>query len=370
MPPYVVHTDVLNQVQMEMRKSDDLAASLRGVFEEIASCDAYAEWAELQQFAGVAFSCPPDLEYARTNKTKWLLNRLALADYDEILVRINRTGEHLFLTDGLWVPGTYRVFPFDDESDRIGETCTRLGWDDWATCVIDPAMGCGHNLLRARGDARRYGFDINARALSYAAINAAINEVPVGLLGVNDVADGLPPLFNQNRDDNVLVLCNMPFALTPELGTLPRSAEGGRFGYELTLRALDAVAQLATALGPGSELRCLMLAYSVGNLAADSWAVPDYARTIFDAEQVTWHLLEDELLWRVNGTKDQPNPMPLKDLELKADCRFYVQPPLKPDDVREGYRALTRELEHEGYDHLAYGVVEIRGRGREETPGT
>ncbi len=74
---------------------------------------------------------------------------------------------------------------------------------------------------------------------------------------------------------------------------------------------------------------------------------------------MTWHPLIDEPLWRVNGKKEQPNPMPLENLALKADCRFDVVDPSRRAEIREGYRALVQECAGKGWDHLAYGIIEV-----------
>ena len=58
----------------------------------------------------------------------------------------------------------------------------------------------------------------------------------------------------------------------------------------------------------------------------------------FGESNVGWHLWPDERFWRVNGTKDQINPMPLELLSLKADCRFHV----RRDKDRPGSAATTK----------------------------
>jgi hypothetical protein len=356
---HVLQSDVLNQVQMELRRSPKACADLRTILLDIGASPTYGAWVSEAQFHGTTFSHAADLPFTHDQDRKYLLHRLALADYLELLVKITVASDRVFITDGLWVPAEYRVFPFADESDRLMNHCSSVGWSDWATCIIDPAMGCGHSLLRYPGSARRYGFDINTRALSYAAVNAAVNDVGVSLLGVNDVRNGLPPMFGQSDAERVLVIANMPFALAPEPESLPRSAEGGRYGYELTYNALEAVSQLERSLAHQSRLRALVLAYSVGSVSDNRWLVHRHAEELFGPERVKWHLLAEEKLWRINGRKQQPNPMPLASLELKADCQFYVRDPARREAVREGYRVLERELAENGCDHLAYGILEI-----------
>ncbi len=344
--------DEINEVQMELRKAPGDAAALRELLLEIAGSASYAEWLDREQFEGRPFEHPPARDLA-------LLERLALAKERSLAVRVNVCEDLALVTDGLWVDAAHRVFPFADEGALLKRRCDQLGWSDWATCLIDPATGCGHNLLMYEGSARRYGFDVSARSLSYAAVNATLNSVPVALLGLNDVQDGLPAVFAPRGPERVLMIANMPFELSPLRDALPPSAEGGYFGYELTRAALNAAAGLEEQLDADSRLRCLLLTYSVGCLAEDRWAVAEHAERCFGAGRVTWHPLTDEPLWRVNGKKEQSNPMPLDNLALKADCRFDVRDPARREEIREGYHDLVRDCAANGWDHLAYGIIEV-----------
>jgi hypothetical protein len=256
------------------------------------------------------------------------------------------------------VDPSIRAFPFSDESDLVIKACEEGGLMDWATCLIDPATGCGHNLLRYSGKGiRRFGFDRNSRALAYSGINAVLNGVPSASFANADIRNGITPVFRQGQDEKVLVVANMPFALVPNSEQIARSAQGGRRGDELTAALIDAIAALPEHLSRASELRCVILAYSVGSAEDDSWVVPKYASKQFGAENMQWHLWPDEKLWRVNGKKEQDNPMPLDLLKLKADCRFYVRGDVNPEKLRRDYEQLARELAGEGLFHLGYGVM-------------
>src|SRR4029077_6553198 len=129
------------------------------------------------------------------------------------------------------------------------------------------------------------------------------------------------------------------------------------------MEALARVEALERSLGRDSQLRCLVLTYTVGCKAEDRWAVPQRALELFGPERVRWQLLSEERLWRINGKKEQDNPMPLDRLGLKADCRFYVPPGANREEIRAGYRALASERHDFGWDHLAYGVIAIEARG-------
>jgi methylase of polypeptide subunit release factors len=352
--------DDLNQLLMWLQDNSEQAPLLRDVLREIASHPNYGEWEKEQQFEGDLFRLHHSLAFASDEK-RWLLESKLLVKNDALRVKINLCGDQAFITDGLWVDPSIRAFPFSDESDLVARACEENGWMDWATCVIDPATGCGHNLLRYAGSGvRRYGFDRNSRALAYAAINAALNGIGDVALANNDIHNGIPPVFAQGANERVLVLANMPFALVPNRDQIARSAQGGTYGYELTTALIDALEALPEQLSGLSELRCVILAYSIGCLDSDSWFVPEYASRRFGVDRTDWKLWLDQKLWRVNGRKEQENPMPLDLLRLKADCRFYVRGEVARVGLRREYEGLTKKLANEGFDHLAYGVITAR----------
>ncbi len=360
--------DDLNQILLLLQEDPDRAQELRAILLEVARHESYAEWQKEYEFEGKLFRLHRSLAFANDDQRR-LLEGLRLVQKDVLRVRINARDPQVFITDGLWVSPSIRVFPFADESDLVIRACVEQGWMDWASCVIDPAVGCGHNLLRYEGDdVRRYGFDRSARALAYAAINTLLNGVEQTTVGVNDIGNGIPPAFTAAEGERVLVVANMPFALVPNPDTIARSTDGGRYGYQLTIDLLEAVDALAAQLDERSELCCVALAYSVGSKQSDRWVVPDRAYEMFGRRDSSggegvgaeWRLWEQEPLWRVNGEKKQPNPMPLVRMETKADCRFYVREEARRAAVRADYRALTEELAKKGLDDLAYGAVLIR----------
>ena len=60
-------------------------------------------------------------------------------------------------------------------------------------------------------------FDINPRALAYAAVNRALNGIPGQdcVLALNDIRAGIPRAVLPGRDEHVLILANMPFGPAP-----------------------------------------------------------------------------------------------------------------------------------------------------------
>jgi methylase of polypeptide subunit release factors len=84
--------------------------------------------------------------------------------------------------------------------------------------------------------------DINPKALRYARINAALNRVP-------NVRTVLSDVFDQINDPGNLIISNPPY-LIDSSARLYRHG-GGEFGFELSLRIVDASID---RLSPGGRL--------------------------------------------------------------------------------------------------------------------
>ena len=358
-----VEQDVLDQLHRIIRSDPEERAVLRDVLRQIAARDEYAEWERTEQYSGSPFLLPPNV-HLRNDAEQRALERFGLVGGDELRVRISTDGETLLLTDGLWVPREVRVFPFRDESDLLLRHAREMVLTEWTTFLVDPGTGCGHTVLRfANGmPIARCGFDVSARALTYAALNACINDIDSPLLALHDIDVGLPRFLSGVVGERILILANMPFALSPRSIRNDVSLGGGPYGYELTTAVFEAMKRAEDENEGRSEFRAVVLAYSVGRKLDEQWYVAERARAIFGHERITWHLLEDERLWRVNGKKEQPNPMPLSALSLKAECRFTFPERTDRAALARDYDALTDRLRQEGFDHLAYGIVEIGER--------
>ncbi len=359
--------DELNHLLLVLQERPDEAQRIARVLKTVATHPTYERWAAEAQYDEKLYRLDSELSFA-DDADRRLLEAKGLVDHDSILrVKLNHADEQVFLTDGLWIPAAFRTFSFVDESELIRREVRAQGWEDWATCVIDPACGAGHNALMHSGlaETRRYGFDRNARASTLASINALLTGTAAARFGVNDVRSGLPPVFSNSKTERVLILGNMPFALSPKRHSIARSSEGGRYGYELTLDLLDALSKLEGFVRRGTEMRSVVLMYTVGNAQTNTWHVPQSAIELFGADRVKWHLWDDEKLWRVNGKKEQPNPMPVANLALKADCRFHVRDDSQREEVRRGYDLLARDLESQGLHDLAYGVLTIEHQSKQ-----
>ena len=104
--------------------------------------------------------------------------------------------------------------------------------------VLDIGTGCGIQALHASRHARRVvATDTSERALDLAAVNAALNEVPL------DLRHGslLDPVRDGERFG--LVVSNPPFVITPRTGAVPtfEYRDGGMPGDSLVARLVSRV---------------------------------------------------------------------------------------------------------------------------------
>jgi len=260
--------------------------------------------------------------------------------------RINVIHTQIFITDAPWMLRCGGVFPWEDEALLLlqeidGKTAERL---------VDIGVGCGHTLVAAEWTGRRLGIDHSGRAIALAGLNARLNSMDADF-AMGDVCDHS---FQVPEGSSAsLIVANLPFAAHPALTPLPATSAGGTDGLSLVTAFLNAVA----ARG-GDDTRLIALAYTPFDSSSHRTAIEDTTRRIFPGLRVQWRTFENEPMWRVNGTKSQPNPMPLASLARKAHCRFSFA----PDDrsaAREGYLMLETELARAGWDSLAFGVLRV-----------
>ena len=350
----MMQQDDLNILRLRLRREPGLVNELREALVGLASTPEYAAWDEEEQFQGSPFHIPSSQHLV-------VLERVGLVAPDRtLLVKINLCDGDVFLTDGLWVPGEIRVFPFHDESDNMATYWRSAGLEGWATCLIDPTAGCGQDLIRYKGTCRRYGFDISTRSLTFCTLNAALAGTHPVFWGIHDLYDDVYPVSQLGQLERILFLIDAPSTISAT-STLPTSSDGGGHGTSHSVAALEAVARFEVGLWSNDEVRVIMSSYSLGNTRTDRWLLVDAARKLFRGSRVRWTLLTTEPMWRVDGRKRQPNPMPLQLLPTKADCRFYVEN-IDREKARNAYERLALSLRAEGWDALGYGILEILPR--------
>lgn len=336
--------------------------------EEIYNLDEYRDWLANGQFASSKslrsrFQIPSGFRPSdgiSTSSSKWTLENYGLLNGAFLEAKIDKHHGRIHLTDGPWAEKAFRVYSYTDESERILEylqsTCATEEFD----LFVDPACGCGHHGIGLSSIEQRISLDINLRALAFCRINAILCEVPQMLCGLNDLRDGLPSPLNLLSSESCLVAINMPFAIFPKQKGLPQALaqDGGDRGAELTFAALGALRQFADRSKLIKKFRFVVLFYSLGCATTDSWEVVDRAKQIFPDGSVTHSILSDEKMWRIDGKKEQVNPMPLELLRLKGECK-HTYSEIDRKNAVEGYVRLQNSFESQGYSHLGYGLLDI-----------
>jgi hypothetical protein len=281
-----------------------------------------------------------------------------MAEVDSSQVRVNTFRDKMFATDpeSLRAPG--RVYPYLDEAECIVRYIEERGYDATAEAFIDLAAGYGPITvgcpLQVR-NAIRLGYDICSRAIQYAAFNAAGNESRAEF-GLWDIRDGVAPSVPRLDVKNFLFSANMPFLSDPESLRLAADCRGMR-SSSLTLATLTALKRFSGGLQDGQTGRAVVLAYALQN--EEGCGLVQHAQAVFGADRVRWRVPEDARIYRVNGLKSCPNPMPLTKLPLKAECAYTVDDSQR-DRLRLEYQNTVGELYAKGFTTLVMGLLDIQ----------
>lgn len=353
----IMPTESLHTIKLQLRDHPKTIEKVISYAKMVLNHSKYKEWLDGPEQGG-PFPVPPDLS-ADNQALKRTFDELGLIVDDILLVKITQISDKICFTDGLWVPKEFRVFPFSDESQRLLEYVRARGLCDWPDILIDPATGCGHHINAMAHVKQKVAADYNSRAVAYCDLNRLLNGTDNAIVCVNDIQCGLPMIEPTIEHKKILLMVNMPFALSPSENTLPLSADGGETGARMTFKALDALKRFAEENGARSAIRAILLHYSVGNEAADQWEVLDKAVSLFGQDNIEHTILRGHGMWRVRGKKEQRNPMDVKYLSLKADDPWYVTPS-KSEQVKQGYELLAQKLLHKGWTHVGYGILDIK----------
>jgi len=275
-------------------------------------------------------------------------------------LRINKMEYANVLTDQPSVKGFDRTFPYSDEAQLMIEYVKEKGYHEWADMLIDPACGAGHIAIGCPLKDRhavRVALDASSRALEFTAINRYCNGTDM-MIGLNDVGDGLSQ-WDHSEAQRILFMANMPFAPDPcaTNGFLPMASSSDERGSKHTLLALRAFKEFAHGLTDGRAARAIVLVYTIFDEAADRYDLVEQARRLFPG-RVSWEFLNDTKVWRINGVKSFPNPMPLELMAERANCRFDVADSRR-EHARRSYESLAERLKKEGWSHLACGILDI-----------
>ncbi|MBA2676322.1 hypothetical protein [Ramlibacter sp.] len=348
----MIDTDSIFLATSRLAEDGALRAAAVAQLKAVCGSPAYRDWQ----------SSPSQLRPFKlpASFTVDALNTLGLVQDGALGVRVNLIGQSTVLTDGVWVDARIRVFPFADESEAILAYCRRRGLVHWADTVIDLATGSGHNLAFFGNGVRRIGMDINPRALAYFHCNHVLNEQTdrVGML--NDIRDGFAGVVGGAAGSRTLVLGNLPFGLASTRDMLALTSNGGDNGLQLQGAAFRAIAAFRQT-PQGAHAHAVLLGYSLGNAATKQWELVDLAKSIVGADSVVFDVPAHEGLLRVDGRRTMANPSPLRPaLDMAGGCRLYHPDPVA---ARTRYAALSDRFIAQGFNDLAYVIVEIAPAG-------
>lgn len=283
-----------------------------------------------------------------------LLKSKLIDSASKVRYRLNILYNCIFITDGPWNIHSGGIFPYSDESEQILEYVKAHAIDKITHGIVDIGCGCGHVSIAYWGEGARFAFDINPRAGYFIAINSIINQRKVRYKTL-DISKGLPTELKEVLSEKTLFVVNMPHALSPSPDILTKTSDGGETGLEPTVAALNALLPFC-----GSNSVAVVLCYSLGNLKQSKWDIVDQAAKSFHEDTIQWELLEGTRIWRINGKKEQPNPMVLREgLPKKADCKLYIKDE-KREEVKHSYNQLVDLLESKGWEVLGCGILKIR----------
>lgn len=352
-----------------------LVGALRDYLNAVYDSAEYQQWLAGDQYLGDrSFKGKPSEPFEASQRfptLKHLLTGHALVSSGKLQVKIDRHFDRVHITDGFWVPALDRVFPTCDESEIVCNAIRRLVPHSENLYLLDPACGSGHHSLGLKDYcSRRASFDVSGRALAFARFNSILNGDSRHLVAYGDIKDGICEEAIPLETSHMVFAVNMPFAIPPERSDakvrFSFAQDGGNEGSEFTLAALSAIRKFMDRGLKYAALDAVVLCYSLGKELGDgnwSWSLESVAREHFPDSDVSFELLQEERLWRVNGKKEQENPMPLEKIVLKADCRHTFSDSVR-DQKRDAYSERVRELKSRGYSHLGYGIIHIRGGGR------
>src|SRR6185436_2485449 len=228
--------------------------------------------------------------------------------------RVEMIGDCLLLTDSVerYQLGPDGVFPFADESTLLVDWLADQHGYPRDLCVFDPFAGCGALCLAATSSARRFGIDINRRAVLYARQNAAINSLPAQFLAAHSLDDSSWRL-TAGAGPRHLIVSNPPFAPCPLefRGSLAVSSGGGDDGL------FYVVGTLKGAMRRLLDFKFALMCYSLVGPAGVRVINAVHALDVDDRlGHVRWYHLEGELMWRVGGRKRIPSPLALSQVPM------------------------------------------------------
>ena len=215
-----------------------------------------------------------------------------------------------------------------------GRTLAELTIRTPASRALDLGTGSGIQALNVAGFAGAVtGTDISARALRFAAFNAALNDLHVDLRA----GDGLDPVRGERFD---LIVSNPPFVITPRSAAPTITyRDGGRRGDDFVAALVQA---LPGHLAPGGIAQMLA-----------NWEIPRGASWAERIEDWTARLGTD--VWVIQ--REMTDPAHYAETWLRDGG-------LSPERDREGweraYRAYLDDFASRDVEAIGFGYITLR----------
>lgn len=341
----MISTDDLTKIYMDLSAGDKSHA----VFAEIDALwatESYKAWHTDKGNHIRPFHIEGAWKYLRTS---------GLVDDSSLQVRINKIGNRYFLTDGPWLSHRFAAFPYSEEAESLLDYAYHERLHLWADTIVDMSAGCGHTPLGMETEADRYVYDINARALGYARLNALINRLPQSRVSIalNDVKRSLPVSLLSSHGRRVLFLFNTPFVPNPSpssLEAMPISVDGGAEGEDMQVRSFEVVADFHDRF-PDRQVQALFLTWSFGRFRDGYWELQDKCDRILNAK-TKWSyasFLPDE---PGNGCDVQEN------FDYLQDSNWLLR---KDPAISESFAQLAHAQAAKGFAQLGYGILSYSG---------
>ncbi len=277
------------------------------------------------------------------------------------------TGVRLFIDsnkEAKLAPGEQRVYPFTDEARDLLNLIRKVQAETGMTFerVVDCFAGGGNSLLpmiKAGIAKRGIGIDLNPRAVKLAEDNAKLNQLGDRATFIHDRVENVGNVI-VDSDKPTLFIANPPFALTVKghwaVDGVPGNPidqnmmrAGGHDGLALTRAYIEQslakafTANVLESSKPGDLI--IGVAYSRLGTKPGIELENELRAIVGDRGTFTIELVPDTTLWRgPNGKKEQPNPMPVENMNIKGTT----------DIERAEYDAAAASHKAEGYEQIGY----------------
>lgn len=346
----MITTKDLNSIDKEFKSFD-----FHAILSKILKLNSYKNWKNQASYGFFMLSKEDRKVIGKGNIAILLKYNLLIGDC--LQIKIDKFSDRIFITDEISTKSSIRVHPYKDEGVDIYNYIKKLKIDSWADVLIDPACGCGHHGVNfSKSIDQVFSFDVNRRCLVMSRINAKLHKVSNIRHIENNICRSFPKIC-LSRNDNILITVNMPFGIFPYKYSSKSLSQDGKEN-DASYLSICALNQLNKFLYKYSNYRIIFLYCSVGNLKKNKWKIVEEANKIFSKCEISNTIISGDKLLRINGKKIESNPMDIRKLSKKANCRVTFTDEER-ENVKENYKKISEKLFNQGDTHLVYGLIDI-----------